>query len=100
METEFEELKTLIENLEDKVASDDYDEKTEIEYYEVETKLEEFEANNWEERDLSQLKSRMKVVKEELDLYDQEAELGMMFPNRHDEDFDEDAMSGESFFKD
>lgn len=31
--------------------------------------------------------------------YDEDAELDRMFPNRHDDDFDEDEMSGESFYR-
>jgi len=32
--------------------------------------------------------------------YDEDAELDMMFPNRHDENFDEDSMSYDSVFGD
>lgn len=31
--------------------------------------------------------------------YDEDAELDRMFPNRHDDDFDEDEISGESFYR-
>ncbi|ROI10786.1 hypothetical protein EGI11_02525 [Chryseobacterium sp. H3056] len=39
-------------------------------------------------------------MKREFDFYDQEGELDMMFPDRHDEDFDEDSMSYNSVFGD
>lgn len=38
------------------------------------------------------LRKAIKVKKGELEFYDPEAELDSMFPNRHDEDFDEDSM--------
>lgn len=42
----------------------------------------------------------LKALKEEFNFYDEEGELDMMFPNRHDDDFDEDSMSASSFFGD
>lgn len=42
----------------------------------------------------------LKAMKREFDFYDQEGELDMMFPDRHDEDFDEDSMSYDSVFGD
>lgn len=42
----------------------------------------------------------LKELKEEFDFYDAEGELYMMFPDRHDKDFDEDSMSADSFFGD
>lgn len=101
MNEDFQNLKISIDNLEQLVDSTDYDaEEAEMEYYKVESLLEELNKNNWEELDLSGLENRLKTIKESLDLYDSEGELDMMFPNRQDEDFDEDDMSGESFFKD
>ncbi|MCB9426629.1 MAG: hypothetical protein H6584_06330 [Flavobacteriales bacterium] len=37
-------------------------------------------------------------IKREHDFFDSEAELDMMFPERHDDDFDEDSMSYDSLF--
>ena len=34
------------------------------------------------------------------DFYDAEGERDMLYPNRHDEDFDEDSMSASSFYGD
>ncbi|MDF0720536.1 hypothetical protein P0M11_11055 [Kaistella sp. PBT33-4] len=42
----------------------------------------------------------LKALKQEFDFYDEEGELDMMFPNRHDDGFDEDSMSASSFFGD
>lgn len=42
----------------------------------------------------------VKALKGEFDFYDEEGELDMMFPDRHDDDFDEDSMSASSFFGD
>jgi hypothetical protein len=51
--------------------------------------------------EINQLKSllkKIKIMKREFDLYDEEAELDMMFPDRHEDDFDEDSMSYDSVF--
>lgn len=37
-------------------------------------------------------------MKQEFDFYDEESELDMMFPNRHDDDFDEDEESWSNVF--
>ena len=42
----------------------------------------------------------LKTLKEEFNFYDEEGELVMMFPDRHDDDFDEDSMSASSFYGD
>ena len=42
----------------------------------------------------------LKALKEEFDFYDAEGERDMLYPNRHDEDFDEDSMSASSFYGD
>src|ERR1700759_86390 len=98
MEKAYYELAELIDNLTNEVESLEYDEEIiEAKYYEIEAKLEDFDANNYDEMDLSDLKKKMKANKEALDLYDQEGTLDMMFPDRHEDDFDEDSMSGESF---
>lgn len=40
----------------------------------------------------------VKQVSAEYDFYDPEAELDMMFPNRHDDDYDDDDFSLDDFF--
>src|SRR5690554_6474242 len=47
---------------------------------------------------LAKLQNELQDFKDEHDFYDEEAELDNMFPNRHDEDFDEDDMSYDSVF--
>ncbi|WP_313375263.1 hypothetical protein [Chishuiella sp.] len=49
---------------------------------------------------LKKLLKKIKSLKREFDFYDEEAELDMMFPDRHDEDFDEDSMGYDSVFGD
>lgn len=82
-------------------------EELENENFEVENDLLDLEQDNENEllhnngkerRGLISLQMKIKSVKKEFDFYDEEAELDYMFPNRHDEDFDEDSMSYESVF--
>ena len=47
---------------------------------------------------LQKLKKRIIQIKQENDFYDADGELDRMFPNRHDDDFDEDSMSYDSVF--
>lgn len=51
-------------------------------------------------KQLRLLKQKLKQIKTDFDFYDEQAELDMMFPNRHDDDFDEDSMSYDSVFGD
>lgn len=54
-----------------------------------------------EEVSTQKLKGVMKLIKQvktDYDFYNEERELDIMFPNRHDDDFDEDSMSHESVF--
>lgn len=68
--------------------------------------LEEQIENAYEDIDeegvdiLRDLKKRISRIRRESGLYDEETELDMMFPDRHDEDFDEDSMSYGSIFGD
>jgi hypothetical protein len=47
---------------------------------------------------LQAMEDTIKNLKGESDFYDEDAELDSMFPDRHDEDFDEDSMSYDSVF--
>lgn len=47
---------------------------------------------------LQTMDDTIKNLKGENDFYDEDAELDHMFPDRHDEDFDEDSMSYDSVF--
>jgi len=71
--------------------------------YDIEEELNraiEFAETNKEMAALESLKLELQDFKDEHGFYDEEAELDMMFPNRHDEDFDEDDMSYDSVFGD
>ena len=48
----------------------------------------------------NQLLKEIKDFKEYFDFYDADGELDMLFPDRHDDDFDEDSMSYDSVFGD
>ena len=50
--------------------------------------------------DISDLKKAVRKVKIERFIYDEEIELDLIFPDRHDPDFDEDSMSYDSVFGD
>ena len=54
--------------------------------------LEAFE-DTMEDKQLRKLSNRLKKFKSDNDFYDAEASLDMMFPDRYDEDFDEDSMN-------
>ena len=53
-----------------------------------------------EHLELKKLLERVGEFKKENDFYDADAELDRMFPDRHDDDFDEDQMSWDSVFGD
>ncbi len=53
-----------------------------------------------ESANLRNLLGKIKNAKNEFDFFDAESELDNMFPNRHDDDFDEDSMSYDSVFGD
>ncbi len=53
-----------------------------------------------DEIQISQILKKIIVLKKEHDFYNEQDTLDTMFPNRHDEDFDEDSMSYDSVFGD
>jgi len=58
-----------------------------------------FEDQETELTKLRELNNLVKEMKQEFDFYDEESELDMMFPNRHDDDdFDEDETSWRNVF--
>lgn len=108
LQQRLEEVIELIDNLED-----DYEEKTiELEndvneelqflYDGYNRDLPEKESNKLDKtvREYEAVAKKIKQLKKENDFYDSENELDRMFPNRHDEDFDEDSMSYDSVFGD
>src|SRR5690606_23915914 len=93
LKARFEELKEAFEDGEDDHQL----------VYDFEEQLQEAQQMAFKETDISQLKKLDKELKEfkrEYDFYDKESELDRMFPDRHEEGFDEDSMSWDSVFGD
>lgn len=55
--------------------------------------IKDYLLRNGESVLVSSIDKRLNQIPRECDFYDAEGELDMMFPNRHDEDFDEDSYS-------
>tara|TARA_R110002020_G_scaffold404266_2_gene614340 strand:- start:12113 stop:12412 length:300 start_codon:yes stop_codon:yes gene_type:complete len=94
------ELRYRFEEIKDEFAkgNDDHDQ-----IYALEEYLSDFENTFEAERswlELKKLKKDIANFKEEESFYNAEAELDRMFPDRHDEGFDEDSMSWDSVFGD
>lgn len=77
----------------------DNDGQSEVIYIENQIKV-ELENLTYKDDDQPYLELLQEIgrMKREFDFYDEEGELDMMFPDRHDEDFDEDSMSYDSVF--
>lgn len=72
------------------------DEKIEEEFHSIKNEFEEikdFPYNRKEMQIVRIVSQKLKQIRKEYDFYDEEAELDMMFPDRHDENFDEDSYS-------
>lgn len=96
----YNKLKAKLEEIELLSESTEFVENFEEMVYEFEEELqEELEIHDYNTK-LVSLQKKLKRIKEENDFYDEEAELDMMFPNRHDDDFNEDDMSYDSVFGD
>lgn len=93
IENRFEDFET------EDIGSDEYNELEE-EVYEIEREISEYigVSRDSQASQLQRLQKKVTQIKRDNDFYDQEAELDMMFPNRHDDDFDEDSMSYDSVF--
>ncbi len=96
-----EELRTTFEELVTKAENGDENYETEVLELEeeVDREIETLENHPHYERiseileSFENLKKDIGQFKKEYDFYDEEGELDMMFPNRHDDDFDEDFIS-------
>ncbi len=96
-----EKLKGLIELFENS-TDQDFD----FEYFESSVnKLEENVLDNQDEafdenlfEEVTKLLKGIKALKRENDFFNPEDELDIMFPNRNDQDFDDDSMSYDSVF--
>lgn len=53
-----------------------------------------------DEIQISKILKKITSVKKEYEFYNEQDTLDIMFPNRHDDDFDEDSMSYDSVFGD
>ena len=105
LEKRFNEVEELVENREDdfenKVFQLEEDVQFEIEMLQDHINGLDFDKTEALEEVFSKYENiarRIKILKSENDFYDEDAELDRMFPNRYDEDFDEDSMSYDSVF--
>jgi hypothetical protein len=91
MEQELNELKNRLDELEILISNPDSEEEIEERFYFIKAKIDEFQDYPFREKEeqlLRKMSKKLNQIKNDLDLYDEEAELDMMFPNRHDDDFD------------
>ena len=105
---EINELRDLHNHYYNELENGNWDVEEQV--YELENKINElldeysyqneydYNGSQKEFRALNKLRREVKTLKKDFDFYDAEAELNMMFPDRHDEDFDEDSMSYDSVF--
>jgi len=91
LKEKYESLYQELENDNDEVVQEVYDLEQEVEG-------ELSFAQGEDHHELKALLKKIKSMKEEFDLYDEEAERDNMFPNRNDDDFDEDSMNFDSVF--
>lgn len=93
-------LNEQYQKLYQELENDNYEAEQDVYDLEQQVNEELSYAFGKEKHALQSLLHKIKTMKKEFDFYDEEAELDMMFPNRHDEDFDEDDMSYDSVFGD
>jgi len=92
------EFKEKFAEIEEEVDDADFNELEE-KVYKLEEEISEAMGDiPGEENALRNLLKKIARFKKENDFYDADAELDRMFPNRNDDDFDEDSMSYESVF--
>lgn len=99
MKEKFEQLKERLEHYHNELESGNYDVEQDI--VDLESEIQDEITNCFDEKQenkYDKLLQKIKSIKREYDFYDAERELDMMFPNRHDDDFDEDSMSYDSVF--
>lgn len=82
----------------DELENDNYEVEQDVIDLEQEVKEALEYTSGKEYQKLSVLSIKINRMKKEFDFYDKEAELDIMFPDRHDEDFDEESMSYNSVF--
>lgn len=89
---EIEKLEQELEILYAELENGNYDAEEKVLELEEKVKLTLDYAHSREEKRIKTLLQKIVAMKKEFDFYDQEGELDMMFPDRHDDDFDEDNM--------
>jgi hypothetical protein len=82
----------------DELENDNYEVEQDVIELEQEVKEALEYTSGKEYQKLSVHSIKINRMKKEFDFYDKEAELDIMFPDRHDEDFDEESMSYNSVF--
>ena len=98
MKQDLYELKSKLDDLEILISNSTPDSEEEIEegFYAIKAKIDEFQDYPFGEKEeqlFQKISKQFNRIKNDLDLFDEESELDMMFPNRHDDDFDEDSYS-------
>ena len=89
MKNEIHDLKLEIEKLEELSLETSIEDNIDQKYYdslEKFNRLSDYPFQEIEQKIMSSLKKKLNKIKNELDLYDEDAELNMMFPNGIDED--------------
>lgn len=92
-------FKTMVEQDED----DSLEEEVDVVCGNIEEQLEDLQRGAFNDYDVSRLEKLQILVRKfkiGRGLYDEQTELDHMFPNRHDDDFDDDSMSYDSVFGD
>jgi hypothetical protein len=86
--------KEQLDKLRQELENDNYDVERDV--IDLQEKIENAIEENFDDGETKHYKKllkELKAIKKEFDFYDEEGELDMMFPNRHDDDFDEDSMN-------
>ena len=96
----FEKLNSAYLKLREELENDNLEDEQDVFDLEQQIQEELEDGFNNEEQQLKGLLNRIKELKKEFDLYDEDTELDRMFPDRHDDDFDEESMSPDSVFGD
>ena len=98
--TEFENYKKGLDEIEHQLSEGNFEYEQVLFYLESEINSlkGQYSPESIQKSTIEKLSKRIEKIKNEYDIFDKEAQLDRMFPNRHDEDFDEDSMSFESVF--
>jgi hypothetical protein len=94
----FAKLNDAYLKLQEELENDNLDVEQDV--FDLEEKVKESIefAHGYDLLNMKMLLINIKSLKKEFDLYDEEGESDMMFPNRHDENFDNDSMNPDNVF--